>query len=279
MGQGIEATDAVKRESKTDTVSQTTSQRRERLPQAQAGDPVSFLDLLANLPSRPQPATQSKATAEPLVDQMKEAVRSELLNNLAESQVKAAKTETTQPGSETKPSSPAHDSKKSHGADSPIRLSKEETSEWKALWLNPNQPLPTGLPIGLNANGLGIAQEMAANANSTIADNSRMLMLQEKWTNLMQKAQQLGRPIRVDLDEQLSLLLRIRQGKVSAEWVANGTQAQGKLAALAAQVQALKQRMQEADLPVEDLHVRQDDAQSQNSHSRQQQQGSEQETS
>ncbi len=71
-----------------------------------------------------------------------------------------------------------------------------------------------------------------------------------KLSELIEKGHATGRPIRVEVDENSSLILRIRNGRVSADFISNDRAAAFYIKQ---QLDELRQRMSSKNLPVGDL--------------------------
>lgn len=156
-------------------------------------------------------------------------------------------------------------------------LKKEDLSLADVQWLQKVMAGPAALP--LQAGGLqGLIQQNVATTgvngvSSSLSTESALhgLALSQKMTALLQESMRSGRPVRVSLEDASSLVLRIRQGKVSAEFLP-ATAAQAAL--WQASLTELKTRLSQQNLPVEALWVRPDS--SQNKPNRQQQEASSQ---
>jgi hypothetical protein len=221
-----------------------------------------------------QPLTQeqdSLALVAWLSQNAKEALSAQVLQEVAPTQATEEEPET--PLAKEKPPL----SKPSAQADE-----LKETKQSVALWQLPANPLAHPL-LAMQTGQLSPALTQALNAvngegETTPTAGAGFFALQEKVSKWLQQAHSAGRPIRLDLDEQTALFLRIRQGKVSAEWLLKQGQP-SQVAALAAQVEALRQRLSEQDLPVEQFTVRPEQGQNrqQQRQPSQQEQGNENE--
>lgn len=111
-------------------------------------------------------------------------------------------------------------------------------------------PLPVTLQQAVTQQLADSLKGAASSASNAMAHGLALTERMEAW---LKQAALTGRPIRVALDDQSALVLRIRQGKVSAEFLMQDAQ---RLAAVQAQLLQLRQKLQQQDLPVEDVVAR-----------------------
>ncbi|MEB3206328.1 MAG: hypothetical protein VKK59_03135 [Vampirovibrionales bacterium] len=98
----------------------------------------------------------------------------------------------------------------------------------------------------------------------TLGGGSRQAQLSEKMQNALAMAHKYGRSVRIDINRDTQLIFRLSKGLVSAEFLSQGS---GLLvSSLSGQLETLKARLQEQNLPVDTLTIREDTPQGQKHH-------------
>jgi hypothetical protein len=109
----------------------------------------------------------------------------------------------------------------------------------------------------INPNGLPIAPPVPLNQLIPVDDEGKpqfdKIPASKGLSEILEKAYKTGRPIRVELDNGGSIILKIKAGKVSAEFIATD---QANALYLKQQLAELKQRMESKNLPVGQLDAR-----------------------
>ncbi|MEB3244424.1 MAG: hypothetical protein VKJ06_00350 [Vampirovibrionales bacterium] len=168
------------------------------------------------------------------------------------------------------------------------KTSSDEAAEKPAVAKTPSKPTtepPSALTLNLLAPTLPQSQAQislqgaltqsingvnSANAATGVLAAANTGLLSEKMQTLLAQAQKNGSPIRVDLNDGAQLILRLRQGKVSAEFLSSQP---GILSStLPLQLEALKQKLLAQDLPVDSLIVRHQEQQQRQQHQNEQSQ-------
>jgi hypothetical protein len=114
-------------------------------------------------------------------------------------------------------------------------------------------------------------------AAETLGGGSRQGQLSEQMQNALAMAHKYGRAVRIDLNSGTQLIFRLSQGRVSAEFL---SQSPGLLnSSLSGQLESLKTRLQEQNLPVDTLTIREDTPRGQKQPQQQDADGRQQESS
>lgn len=205
---------------------------------------LAFLDLLNNLQMVNLPTAEALESLVPV---------------LSADEGETSKTETP-PTAQAKNTAPVEKPETVHGTTPPHEaalLKQKDLSEADLQFLNLLATQPNGLPWmgGGPTPSLPIQQALQAQAPGSFSDRfAEPFGLSEKITRLLQEANRSGRSIRVQMDEQSTLILRIREGRVSADFLSAHP-----LPGLQPQLDELRARMLAKNLPVDTLHHRPDD--------------------
>ena len=112
----------------------------------------------------------------------------------------------------------------------------------------------------INPNGLPIAPPVPLNQLIPVDDEGKpqfdKIPASKGLSDMLEKAYKTGRPIRVELENGGSIILKIKAGKVSAEFIATD---QANALYLKQQLAELKQRMESKNLPVGQLDARREE--------------------
>jgi hypothetical protein len=105
-------------------------------------------------------------------------------------------------------------------------------------------------------------------ASQSIAESlgggSRQAQLSEQMQQALAMANKYGRSLRIDINSDTQLIFRMSKGLVSAEFLSQGSAL--LVSSLSGQLETLKTRLQEQNLPVDTLTIREDTPQGQQHH-------------
>jgi hypothetical protein len=148
------------------------------------------------------------------------------------------------------------------GSDQPHTLSKYDISEDDLQFLKTALQVPNGVPMHLAPYHMALSPVDAAALADSLAEDagggsSSVAAISEKLNKLLQQAQKSSRPIRIDIDNHAAIILRICQGRVSAEF--RGTGPGMSPLSIQQQLQELQSRLEAQNLPVGRLTYRGDE--------------------
>ncbi len=132
------------------------------------------------------------------------------------------------------------------------------TLEDAAFFINMTQNIPYNYTIVPNENFKSLMQtEVAQNVIST-----KPVEITNKLTELIEKAQNTQKPVRISFDNDVSVILKIdKHGKISAEFIPGSIEVENYLRN---NIASLKQRFEEQNLPYNDIMYRQNSRQNRN---------------